>query len=139
MSRLSKQKIDVHTFVNLLRQNWSTRIFCIESSTIAHYVNQITLCSRSRVSMMMCILCLCQSSSKDAERIREANCLEYDHDRKFDCLGQNACENDGQCFQDNPTCPQTSVCRCAECSYGRPGQGIRRRIRSSEWTQFYGP
>ena len=62
--------------------------------------------------------CLCQSSPRNGDR-REANCLEYDHNRKFDCLGQNACENDGQCFQDNPTCPQTSVCRCVECSYGR--------------------
>ena len=63
--------------------------------------------------------CLCQPSPRNGEGRREANCLEYDHDRKFDCLGQNGCENGGQCFQDNPTCPQTSVCMCAECSYGR--------------------
>ena len=63
--------------------------------------------------------CLCQPSPRNGEGRREANCLEYDHGRKFDCLGQNGCENGGQCFQDNPTCPQTSVCMCGACSYGR--------------------
>jgi hypothetical protein len=38
---------------------------------------------------------------------------------KFDCFGQNGCENDAQCFQDHVTCPQTSICVCPTCFYGR--------------------
>jgi hypothetical protein len=37
----------------------------------------------------------------------------------FDCFGQSECENDGQCFQDNPDCPQRSICMCQPCFYGR--------------------
>ncbi|CAF2569476.1 unnamed protein product [Rotaria sp. Silwood2] len=37
---------------------------------------------------------------------------------KFDCLGESACENEGQCFQDSPDCPQRSMCICPSCFYG---------------------
>ncbi|CAF4959181.1 unnamed protein product [Rotaria sp. Silwood1] len=30
----------------------------------------------------------------------------------------NYCENNGQCFQDNNTCPTSSACLCKECYYG---------------------
>ena len=60
-------------------------------------------------------LCVCQEFGEE----RLANCLEFDHEKKLDCLGQNGCENDAQCFQDNPTCPQTSMCICPTCFYGR--------------------
>ena len=60
-------------------------------------------------------LCVCQEFGEE----RLANCFEFDHEKKLDCLGQNGCENDAQCFQDNPTCPQTSMCICPTCFYGR--------------------
>ena len=60
-------------------------------------------------------LCVCQEFGEE----RLTNCFEFDHEKKLDCLGQNACENDAQCFQDNPTCPQTSMCICPTCFYGR--------------------
>ncbi|CAF0995838.1 unnamed protein product [Rotaria sp. Silwood1] len=31
---------------------------------------------------------------------------------------QSVCENDGQCFQDTPDCPQRSMCICSACFYG---------------------
>ncbi|CAF4432381.1 unnamed protein product, partial [Adineta steineri] len=37
---------------------------------------------------------------------------------KFDCFGQNHCENDGQCFQDSPDCPKRTICACRSCYYG---------------------
>ncbi|CAF4647901.1 unnamed protein product, partial [Rotaria sp. Silwood2] len=35
-----------------------------------------------------------------------------------DCQGYSDCENGGQCFQDNATCPSVSVCSCPDCYYG---------------------
>ena len=60
-------------------------------------------------------LCICDDFGED----RQANCFEFDHQMKLDCFGQNACENGAQCFQDDPTCPQTSICVCPRCFYGR--------------------
>nr|ACC43983.1 low density lipoprotein receptor [Philodina roseola] len=61
-------------------------------------------------------LCICDLFEG---RERQANCLEFNHEMKMDCMGQNGCENGAQCFQDNPTCPQTSICICPKCFYGR--------------------
>ena len=59
-------------------------------------------------------LCLCY----DFDQQRLANCFKFDHNMKFDCFGQSDCENDGQCFQDNPDCPTRSICICPPCFYG---------------------
>ena len=47
-----------------------------------------------------------------------ANCFEFDHNMVYDCSGQYYCENHGQCFQDHPTCPLSSVCTCRDCYFG---------------------
>jgi hypothetical protein len=60
-------------------------------------------------------LCLCYTFNEK----RLANCFHFDHTMKMDCFGQNECENDGQCFQDRPDCPQKSLCKCQPCFYGR--------------------
>ncbi|CAF3455280.1 unnamed protein product [Rotaria sp. Silwood2] len=36
----------------------------------------------------------------------------------FDCLGQSVCDNDGQCFQDKPDCPQRTMCIYPACFFG---------------------
>ncbi|CAF0930165.1 unnamed protein product [Adineta steineri] len=59
-------------------------------------------------------ICLCTSF----EQQRLANCFEFDHHMKHDCIGQNTCENGAKCFQDNLKCPQASICMCPECFYG---------------------
>jgi hypothetical protein len=59
-------------------------------------------------------LCLCQ----DHWQQRVANCFEFNHNMTFDCFGQSVCENDAQCFQDTPNCPQRSMCVCPPCFYG---------------------
>ena len=56
-------------------------------------------------------MCLCN-------RARQANCFDFDHHMAHDCRGHNLCENDGQCFQDNFTCPTLSTCVCQDCYYG---------------------
>ncbi|CAF1466728.1 unnamed protein product [Rotaria sp. Silwood1] len=59
-------------------------------------------------------ICLCY----DYRQQRLANCFEFDHNMKFDCFGQSVCENQGQCFQDSPDCPERSTCICRPCFYG---------------------
>ncbi|CAF4583066.1 unnamed protein product, partial [Rotaria sp. Silwood2] len=46
----------------------------------------------------------------------------------FDCLGQSVCDNDGQCFQDKPDCPQRSMCICPACFYGTRCQFLRNEF-----------
>lgn len=58
--------------------------------------------------------CLCDDFSGQ----RQANCLEYDYRKQFDCFGQSSCLNDAQCLQDSQLCPTTSVCICSGCFYG---------------------
>ncbi|CAF2569210.1 unnamed protein product [Rotaria sp. Silwood2] len=59
-------------------------------------------------------ICLCY----DYQQTRLANCVDFNHNMKFDCLGQSVCENEGQCFQDTLDCPKKSICICPSCSYG---------------------
>ncbi|CAF4289545.1 unnamed protein product [Rotaria sp. Silwood2] len=59
-------------------------------------------------------LCLCY----DFEQQRLANFFEFNHNMKYDCLGQSACENEGQCFQEDQNCPRKSLCICSPCFYG---------------------
>ncbi|CAF1503122.1 unnamed protein product [Adineta ricciae] len=69
-------------------------------------------------------LCLCY----DFNEKRLANCANFDHEMKFDCSGQNACENGGQCFQDAPECPKRFICACRSCYFG-----IRCQLSTSEF------
>jgi hypothetical protein len=56
-------------------------------------------------------LCFC-------DNYRRVNCLKFDHNKTYDCRGYNLCENDGQCFEDDPKCPTLSICVCPPCYYG---------------------
>lgn len=56
-------------------------------------------------------MCLCSNE-------RHANCLDFDHNKTYDCYGFNDCENGAQCLQDDPTCPSTRSCVCNDCFYG---------------------
>ncbi|CAF3752828.1 unnamed protein product [Rotaria sp. Silwood1] len=49
---------------------------------------------------------------------RFSNCFVFNHSTTYDCQGYSNCENSGQCFQDNITCPSVSVCVCSDCYYG---------------------
>ncbi|CAF3528930.1 unnamed protein product [Rotaria sp. Silwood1] len=59
-------------------------------------------------------ICLCY----DYGNQRLANCFDFNHNMKFECLGQSVCENAGECFQDTSDCPQRSMCICPACFYG---------------------
>ncbi|CAF3978611.1 unnamed protein product, partial [Rotaria sp. Silwood1] len=66
--------------------------------------------------MLMCFydeiyMCIC-----DLDRF--ANCFDFYQDHSYNCQGFNDCENGGQCFQNNETCPTMSMCLCPECFYG---------------------
>ncbi|CAF4276900.1 unnamed protein product [Rotaria sp. Silwood2] len=56
-------------------------------------------------------MCLCDID-------RYPNCFKFDYSSIYRCLGYNYCENNGQCFQDNNTCPTSLACLCKECYYG---------------------
>ncbi|CAF4645294.1 unnamed protein product [Rotaria sp. Silwood1] len=49
---------------------------------------------------------------------RFSNCFLFNHTSNNDCQGYNRCENGGQCFQNNETCPTKSTCICPDCYYG---------------------
>ncbi|CAM4808908.1 unnamed protein product [Rotaria magnacalcarata] len=72
------------------------------------------LCRQNRT--MMCfydndLICIC-----DLDRF--SNCFSFNHTMNYDCQGHNYCENGGQCFQNNETCPAKSTCVCQDCYYG---------------------
>ena len=65
---------------------------------------------------LMCLyddvfMCVC-----DARRF--ANCFTFNHTIDDNCHGQNHCENNGRCFENNATCPTISICVCRDCYYG---------------------
>ena len=57
------------------------------------------------------LMCIC-----DLDRF--SNCFQFNHSTNYDCQGYNQCENGGQCFQNNQTCPTKSTCICPDCYYG---------------------
>ena len=57
------------------------------------------------------LMCIC-----DLDRF--ANCFQFNHTLNNDCEGYNDCENEGQCFLNNQTCPTASVCICNDCFHG---------------------
>ncbi|CAF1513678.1 unnamed protein product, partial [Adineta steineri] len=60
-------------------------------------------------------MCICDQN-------RYTNCLEFDHNISYDCQRDNPCQNEGKCFQNNVTCPQSSICMCQKCYYGNKCQ-----------------
>ncbi|CAF2014150.1 unnamed protein product, partial [Rotaria magnacalcarata] len=80
------------------------------------------LCRQNRT--MMCfydndLICIC-----DLDRF--SNCFSFNHTMNYDCQGHNYCENGGQCFQNNETCPTKSTCVCQDCYYGTKCQSSTR-------------
>ncbi|UJR11756.1 hypothetical protein I4U23_015937 [Adineta vaga] len=68
------------------------------------------LCQRNNSQNIPCFydemhLCLCQNHQSQSV----ANCFEFEHKKKINCLGKSACINDGTCYQDNLACPSTSI------------------------------
>ncbi|CAF1427844.1 unnamed protein product [Adineta ricciae] len=63
-------------------------------------------------------LCICYQY----EQKRLTNCFEFNHSMTFDCEGQNACKNGGQCFQDSLSCLRRTMCLCSSCYYGQKCQ-----------------
>ena len=59
--------------------------------------------------------CLCY----DYNGQRLSNCFNFNTKIPQACYGLSDCENDAQCIQDHPTCPQTSICVCSKCFHGR--------------------
>jgi len=60
-------------------------------------------------------LCICYDFYDE----RLSNCFEFDFNLKYNCSDRSVCENDGECFQDDESCPKRSICRCKPCYHGR--------------------
>jgi len=56
-------------------------------------------------------MCICDSH-------RFSNCFKFNSTVKYHCEGNNPCQNGGQCFQNNETCPTKFLCSCGDCYYG---------------------
>ncbi|CAF4997182.1 unnamed protein product [Rotaria sp. Silwood1] len=56
-------------------------------------------------------ICLCTKSHL-------ANCFDFNHTDTSLCDENNYCENNGQCYVNDLTCPTKSICVCQECYYG---------------------
>ncbi|CAF1292762.1 unnamed protein product [Adineta steineri] len=56
-------------------------------------------------------MCVCDNN-------RYSNCFEFDLNMSYDCQGNNYCGKNGECFQNNITCPSMLVCKCDKCYYG---------------------
>ncbi|CAF3334560.1 unnamed protein product, partial [Rotaria sp. Silwood2] len=48
-------------------------------------------------------MCICDSD-------RFSNCFQFNNTMKYDCSGENLCDNDGRCFLNNETCSTTFIC-----------------------------
>ena len=76
-------------------------------------------CRSKQFSYMSCFydekyFCMCVEHAGE----RVAHCIEYDHNRRYNCRGKSICENNGECYQDSEYCPTTSLCICPACFYG---------------------
>ncbi|CAF3982006.1 unnamed protein product [Adineta steineri] len=56
-------------------------------------------------------MCLCTTE-------HHANCFPFNHKHDFECQENVHCLNGGQCLQDDPKCPVTTVCECIDCFFG---------------------
>ncbi|CAF0733814.1 unnamed protein product [Adineta steineri] len=69
-------------------------------------------------------LCLCTNE-------HHANCMEFKHNRNFECKLKKYCANEAECVQDHPTCPSTRICICPECFFGNECQFYAKALGST--------
>ncbi|CAF0733758.1 unnamed protein product [Adineta steineri] len=69
-------------------------------------------------------LCLCTNE-------HHANCMEFKHNRNFECKLKKYCANQAECVQDHPTCPSTRICICPECFFGNECQFYAKALGST--------
>ncbi|CAF1222459.1 unnamed protein product [Adineta steineri] len=87
----------------------------LKSYTYLHRIKYYPLLCR-QYKQLMCFydetyMCICDLN-------RFSNCFIFNHSMTYDCQGQNYCENNGKCFQDNLKCPVQALCICSDCHYG---------------------
>jgi hypothetical protein len=109
-----------HIYTEIQTQQRCSSITELLNSTLLQYeylrrVKSYPLVCRQH-SQLMCfydndLMCIC-----DLDRF--SNCFRFNHTENNDCQGYNQCENGGQCFQNNETCPSKLTCICPDCYYG---------------------
>ncbi|CAF0832608.1 unnamed protein product [Adineta ricciae] len=109
-----------HVTVDLTANHQCINIMDLLNSTIMNYTNL----RRLKYYQLPCLsnpnlqcfydekhICIC-------DRSRFSNCFEFNHTMSYDCQQSDYCENKGECFQDNATCPTMAQCMCKKCYYG---------------------
>ena len=97
---------------------------CLSINQLNHTLMNETYLYRTKFYPLICrknlhlkcfyddeLMCIC-----DLDRF--SNCFQFNHSTNYDCQGYNQCENAGQCFQNNRTCPTKSTCVCPDCYHG---------------------
>ncbi|CAF4077255.1 unnamed protein product, partial [Adineta steineri] len=56
-------------------------------------------------------MCVCTSDN-------HTNCIKFDHQISFACKHNDFCANGASCFQDDITCPSSTICICTDCYFG---------------------
>ncbi|CAF1432363.1 unnamed protein product [Adineta steineri] len=56
-------------------------------------------------------MCVCTSDN-------HTNCIKFDHEVSFACKHNDFCDNGASCFQDDITCPSSTICICTDCYFG---------------------
>lgn len=89
------------------------------NSSLFHRIKYYHLPCQRHAPQLKCFydeihLCVCQSIHQGFV----SNCFEFDHQMNFYCSSENACQNGGQCFQEQTSCPRISICQCPTCYYG---------------------
>ena len=56
-------------------------------------------------------MCLCTKEN-------HANCFLFNHDTSLQCRHNDFCQNNGICYQDDISCPISTICICNGCYFG---------------------
>ncbi|CAF0732950.1 unnamed protein product [Adineta steineri] len=113
-----------HVFTEIQPKQRCLSIDELDNSTVSQYeylqrVKYFPLLCRQHLQLMCFydkdLMCIC-----DLDRF--SNCFIFNHTMNSNCQKYNYCENDGECFQNNETCPTKFTCVCQACHYGNKCQ-----------------
>ena len=108
---LSKEITPSHRCVPIQRLLNATVLAYVALRRVKHYHKPCKVHNELMCFYDETFMCLCNAD-------RHANCFDFNHNMTYDCSGNNYCENGAECYQDDASCPTTSMCICAECFYG---------------------
>ncbi|CAF0993560.1 unnamed protein product [Adineta steineri] len=104
--------------------NKSNPITTIKIQKLTFFQHSVTFYNDLTCFSDEAYICLCTNE-------HHANCMEFKHDRNFECKLKKYCANEAQCVQDHPTCPSTRIYICPECFFGNECQFYAKALGST--------